>query len=86
MNNLQLFRMYRRFKQRQIIAAHRYRLDSNDLWADWEKWDGLSWRARKEMEKRLTPPAAGSLQHFNDAVSYWAQPTLYVVPKEERNR
>ena len=85
MNNLQLFRMYQRFKQRQTIANYNYSVCEDDLaLADWEKWYDLSGSACEELEKRLTPPAGGSSQHFNDAVAYWAQPTLYVVPKKER--
>ncbi len=54
MNNLQLFRMYQRFKQREKIANYNYKLYNDDLAiADWCKWIDLSQSACEELERRL---------------------------------
>ena len=96
MNNLQLFRMYQRFRRACECAEESrrfyYRQEFHPLMGiavakdeyarEWQKWNKLGKSAATELERRLTPPTEGSLQHFNDAVSYWAQPTLYAVPKK----
>jgi hypothetical protein len=78
MNNLQLFRMYQRFKYRQTTAYGNYRLCGDDLaLANWEKWYDLSQSACEELENRLTPPADDSLQRRNDAVRFCARLGLF---------
>ena len=98
MNNLLLFRMYQRFrrwrKHASVCRGYDRRgnpdlgiaVDSDRYACEWQKWETLSEMTREALEKRLAPPADDSLQHFADAVAYWAQPTLYVVPKEERSQ
>ena len=77
MNNLQLFRMYRRFTDREV-ANFRWLMNARGdeiikFWDDWRKWEGLAKHTYTELERRLAPPP-------------WAQPTLYIIPKEDFNR
>ena len=76
-NNLQLFRMYDRFKDQESLADYDYRPGNNDLWANWQKWHGLAERTAAELEKRLVPPADDSLQRRNDAVRFCARLGLF---------
>ena len=83
MNNLQLFRMYQWFRHKQETTCYNHRFD-NDIggtsaraFAEWGKWFDLSCSARKELEKRLTPPPPydyhTDMQRQNDAIPYWEQ-------------
>ncbi len=84
MNNLQLFKMYRRFTDREI-ANFRWLMNapSDELfkfWDDWRKWEGLAKRAYTEMEKRLTVKEysyADEIRQDNEEVRYWASLGLF---------
>ena len=89
MNNLQLFRMYRRFRHTRNDATIRrgwdrkgspnlgIAVDSDKYAREWQKWQTLSEMTREELEKRLTPPADDSLQRRNDAVRFCARLGLF---------
>ena len=55
MNNLQLSRMYQRFRNKRATAGWRYRPDDHESYVNWIKWDSLSIRTAVELEKRLAP-------------------------------
>ena len=54
MNNLQLFRMYKRFRdEREDTETLWVGEAPNFLWVEWKKWNHLARMTRMELERRL---------------------------------